>query len=74
MYSSVKWDKEQNGLDLDAAWGNFLILEHSGFSEKCLWELTFLCAVVLGIAMRLGKEIIYNSFPWGSQFVLLGRI
>lgn len=75
MYSSVKWDKEQNRLDLDAIWGNSLTLEHFGLFRKCLRDLAFLCIVVLGIAMRPGKEmgltvIIYNNFPGGPDFIL----
>lgn len=75
VYSSVKWDKDQNRLDLDAVWGNSLTPEHFGLFRKWLRDLAFLCIVALGIAMRPGKEmgltlIIYNSFPRGSEFVL----
>lgn len=58
----MRWDREQDELDLDAVWGNSLTLEHFGFFRKCLRELAFFC-VVLGIAVRPGKEIIYNGFP-----------
>lgn len=79
MYSSVKWDKIQNGLDLDAVWGNSLTLEHFGLFRKFLRDLAFLCIVVLGTTMRLGKEtgltlIIYDNFPGGPEFVLCGQI
>lgn len=79
VYSNVEWDQEQNGLDLDAVWGNSLTLEHSGFFRKCLGDLAVLYVVVLGTALKLGREmglplIIYNNFPWGSEFVLRERI
>lgn len=56
-----------------------MTLEHFGFFRKCLRNLAVLCVVVLEIAMKLGREmgltlIIYNRFPWGSEFVLCGRI
>ena len=56
-------------------WGNSLTLEHFGLFRKCLRDLAFLCMVVLGIAMRPGKEmgltlIIYNNFPGGPDFIL----
>lgn len=74
MYSNAKWDKMQNGLDLDAVWGNSLTLEHFGLFRKFLRDLAFLCTVVLGTTMRLGKEtglklIIYNNLPGGLEFV-----
>lgn len=79
MYSSVKWGKMQNRLDLDAVWGNSLTFEHFGLFRKFLRDLAFLCIVVFGTAMRLGKEtgltlIIYNNFPGGPEFVFYGQI
>lgn len=54
-----------------------MTLEHFELFRKCLRDLAFLCIIVLGIAMRPGKEtgltlIIYNNFPLGPEFVLGG--
>ena len=78
VYLSVKWDKEKNRLDLDATWRNSLTLEHFGLFRKCLRDLAFLCIVVLGIAMRPGKEMGLplikqisrgtRFYPWWTDF------
>ena len=72
LYSVFKCEVGQRAEQV--RFGNSLTLEHFGLFRKCLRDLAFLCIVVLGIAMRPGKEmgltlIIYNNFPGGPDFI-----